>query len=63
MLGNTSSLRVAMCWNGLPREVVTVPEGVQEIFRCCIEGHGLVENIGDRWTDGLDGLRGLFQHW
>ena len=39
---------------------VTVPGGVQETFRCCVEGHGLV---GNRWTDGLDDLGGLFQPW
>ena len=27
------------------------------------EGHGLVGNTGDRWTVGLDDLRGLFQPW
>ena len=27
---------------------VTIPGGVQETFRCCTEGHGLVENIGGR---------------
>ena len=26
---------------------ITVPRGVQEGFRCCTEGHGLVGNIGD----------------
>ena len=30
---------------------VTDPEGVQETFRYCTEGYGLVENIGDRWKD------------
>ena len=29
---------------------VTVPGGVEEMFRCSTEGHGLVGNIGDRWT-------------
>ena len=38
---------------------VTIPGGVQEMFRCCIEGSGLVGNNGDRWTVGLDDLRGL----
>jgi len=33
------------------------------MFRCCTEGHGLVGNIGDRGTVGLDDLRGLFQPW
>ena len=27
---------------------------VQETFRCCTQGHGLVGNIGERWTVGLD---------
>ena len=40
---------------------VTAPGDVQETFRCCSEGHGLVGNIGDRWTVGLNDLRGLFQ--
>ena len=42
---------------------VTVPGGVQEMFRCCSEGDGLVGNIGDRWMAGLDDLRDLFQPW
>ena len=33
--------------------------GVQETFRCCTEGCGLVGNTGDRRTVGLDDLRGL----
>ena len=37
---------------------VTDAGDVQETFRCCTEGHGLVGNTGDRW---LDDLRGLFQ--
>ena len=36
------------------------PGDVQETFRCCTEGHGLMGNIGDRWTVGLDDLGGLF---
>jgi len=39
---------------------VTNPGGVQGTFRCCTEQHGLVRNIGYRWTFGLDDLRGLF---
>ena len=39
----------------------TIPGGVQETFRCCTEGHGLVGNIGDRRMVGLDDFRGLFQ--
>ena len=42
---------------------VTDPGGAQEMFRCCTEGHGLVGNIGGRWTVGLDDLGGLFQPW
>jgi len=42
---------------------VTDPEGVQEMFRCCTEGNGLVGNIGDRWMVELDDLGGLFQPW
>ena len=42
---------------------VAVPGGVQETFKCLIEGHGLVGNIGDRQMVGLDDLRGLFQPW
>ena len=40
---------------------VTNPGGVQGMFRCCVEGRGLVGNIGDRWKVGLDDLVGLFQ--
>ena len=36
-------------------------EWVQEKFRCCAEGHGLVENLGDKWMVGLDDLGGVFQ--
>ena len=42
---------------------VTVPGGVQEMFRHCTEGHGLVGNVGDMCAVGLDDLRGLFQPW
>ena len=42
---------------------VTIPEGVQETFRCCAEGHSLLGITGDRWTAGLDDLGGLFQPW
>ena len=41
----------------------TIPGGVQEAFRCCTEGHGLVGNIDGRWMVRLDDLRGLFQSW
>ena len=33
------------------------------VFRCCTKGHGLVGDSGDRWTIGMDYLRGLFQPW
>lgn len=29
---------------------VTVTASVQEMFRCCAERHGLVENGGGRWS-------------
>ena len=42
---------------------VTVPGSVQGMFRCCTEGYGLVRNIGDRWMDELNDLKGIFQPW
>lgn len=42
---------------------VTIPTGVQEMFRHCTEGRGLLGNIIDRWTDGLVDLGYLFQPW
>jgi len=42
---------------------VTIPGGVQEAFRCCTEGCGLVGSTGDRWVVGLDDVRGLLQPW
>ena len=68
-LRNTSSPRDwsgAGTWNVLPREVVEslYLKMYKKIFRCCTaEGHGIVGNIGDRWTVGLDDLRVLFQPW
>jgi len=68
-LRNTSSPRGwsgAGTWNVLPREVVEslYLKVFKKIFRCCTaEGHGIVGNIGDRWTVGLDDLRVLFQPW
>ena len=35
---------------------VTIPETIQETFRCCTEGHGLLQTIADRWMLGLDNL-------
>jgi len=39
------SKREVRCWNRLPREVAESPslDGAQEMFRCCTEGHRLVE--------------------
>ena len=42
---------------------MTNPGGVQGTFGFCVEGHGLVRTIGDRWMVGLDDLVGLFQPW
>jgi len=42
---------------------VTEPGGAQEIFKCCVEGHGLVRTIGDGWVVELDDPVGLFQPW
>ena len=43
-------------WAAQGGNVVIVPGDVQETFRCCSEGRGLVRNIGGRWTVGLDDL-------
>ena len=57
---NGGQALVQAAWGG---DGVTVPGGVQEMFRCCTEGHDLVVNIGDRWMAGVDDLRGLFRPW
>jgi len=28
---------------------ITIPEGVQEVWRCSTEGHGLVGKVGMGW--------------
>lgn len=43
-----------------PGEVI-VHGSVQEMFRCCTKGHGIVRKYG--WTVRLDDLGELFQHW
>ena len=50
---------------GCPGSVgVTISGGVQEMCRCCSEGHGLVGNGGGgRWMVRMNGLGGLFQSW
>jgi len=40
---------------------VTIPGGVQEMFRCCAKGRSIMGNTGSRWTVGLGDLGGLFQ--
>ena len=54
-------LGVRKIWAAQGGDGVTVPGGVQETFRCCTKGRGLVANIGYRWTVGLDDTGGLFQ--
>ena len=53
-LGNTTSLKG---WSGTgmgcpERWWSHQPGSVQGMFRRCVEGHGLVGTIGDRWTVG-----------
>lgn len=48
----------------LPGEaVVTDTGGVQELFRCGTEGHGLLGNIGGRRMVGLDDPGGRLLPW
>ena len=51
----------ALDWTAQGGDGVTILEDVQATFRCCTNGQGLLGNIGDRWTVGLDNLGGLFQ--
>ena len=64
MLGNTSLRECSSTGTGCPGRWWShhVPKGVQETFRCCADGHGLLSYC-DRWTVGLDDLGGLFQPW
>jgi len=64
ILGNTSLRQWSGAGTGCPWSAgVAVPGGVQELCRCCTEGHDSVGNISGRLAVGLDNLRGVFQHW
>ena len=68
MLGNTSFFFFWERGQTLERAAqgcggVIIPGGVQETFRYCTEGRGLLGNIGDRWVVELNNLGGLFQPW
>jgi len=57
MLGNTASLKG---WSGTGMGCqrgggVTDPGGVQRVFGCCVEGHGLARTIGEGQTNGWTG--------
>ena len=41
-------LELSVCNCHQESDGITVPGGVQEMFRCCTKGHGLVGNSGDR---------------
>ena len=43
-----SKLASVLQWAALGGDGVTIPGGVQKMFRCCTDGHGLVGNIGDK---------------
>ena len=53
----------AMEWAAQGGGGVTDPGGVQGTFGRCVDGHGLVRTIGDRWMVGLGDAVGLFQPW
>lgn len=50
-------------WTAQGSGGVSVPGGVQELFRCGTEGCGLVGSTGGGWVVGLDDHGGLFQPW
>ena len=50
-------------WAAQGGDGVTNPGDVQGMFRCYLEGHGLVGNTGDKRTVGQGDLVGLFQLW
>ena len=62
-LGNTTFLKEgqALEWAAQRGGGVTGSGSVQEMFGCCVEGHGLVRTIGDGWMVGLGDPVGLFQ--
>ena len=43
----------ALEWTAQGGGGVTNPGGVQGMFGCCVEGHGLARTIGDVLTVGL----------
>lgn len=64
MIGLVGYLEQLLCKSGRVVEaVVTDTGGVQELFRCGTEGHGLLGNIGGRWMVGLDDPGGRFLPW
>ena len=44
----TNTIPVVRRWNHQGCGGVTDPGAIQETFRCCTEGHGLVGNTGGR---------------
>ena len=52
-----------MKWAAQGGSGVTDPGGVQGTFGFCVEEHGLLRTIGDRWMVGLNDPGGLFQSW